>query len=63
MNPPTCVNCMWSYKGELYLWCKSPNRYLDVVTGEPAKMLCDSARHYKVLCGSAGEWFEPKETL
>lgn len=63
-QPPTvaCVECAYSDNGILFYWCKSPARYLDVVTGEKQRMLCDDARRFDALCGFTGKWFKRKES-
>lgn len=41
--------------------CLSPNREVDLVSGDPRQSTCGNQRRFG-RCGRPGYWFEPRET-
>lgn len=40
--------------------CRAPHIQLDLVTGEPVPLWCQTARQESNLCGEDARWFEAK---
>jgi len=59
---PKCINCVHfseAKKDQRHNLCQHPGHGLDLVTGVPIKLLCESVRYSVFKCDESGQWFEP----